>query len=96
MIAPAAAVLAAAILGVLGWLAHRATRLERLLEEHNRVEDGLEALADAPREPAARERREACGCFWLAPDALGADPVWVPCDDHADLLLRAIEAGEDL
>jgi hypothetical protein len=95
MIAAGAAVLAAAVIGVLGWLVHRAVRLERLLVANDRNESDLEALADATREPAW-ERREACGCFWLAPDAPHADPVWVPCDDHADLLLRAIEAGEDL
>jgi hypothetical protein len=38
MTAAAAAVLAAAVLGVLGWLVHRAARLERLLEAHNRDE----------------------------------------------------------
>jgi hypothetical protein len=41
VIAAAAAVLAAAVLAVLGWLIHRAARLERLLEAHNRGEDGI-------------------------------------------------------
>jgi len=53
MIAAAAAVLAAAVVAVIGFALHRAARLERLLEEHNRDEAGLEALADAIREAAS-------------------------------------------
>ena len=50
MIAAAAAVLAAAVVAVLGLLLHRAARLERLIEAHNRDEADREALADATRE----------------------------------------------
>ena len=53
----------------------RASRLYRLLAEHDRDEADLQALAivSEPR---------ACGC------------QWVPCDEHAEKLLRAIEDGE--
>jgi hypothetical protein len=94
---PAKVFLAVAVLvarGVTGL--SRARRLERVLEDHDRAEADLEAMVNATREPASWERRETCGCYWLAPGAPEADPVWVPCDDHAETLLRAIEAGEDL
>jgi hypothetical protein len=47
-------------------------RLRRLLEDHDRDEADLKALADA----LAEDR--PCGCHW------------VPCDEHADRLLRII------
>ena len=50
MIAAAAAVLAAAVVAVIGWRLHKAASLERVLEAHNRDEADLEALADATRE----------------------------------------------
>jgi hypothetical protein len=44
------AVLAAGAIGVGIALLHKATRLERLLEAHNRDEADMEAMADATRE----------------------------------------------
>lgn len=45
------AVAAAVIIGALFAALRRATRLERLLEAHDRDEADLEAIADATREP---------------------------------------------
>ena len=51
----AAVIIAAALLGAaIGAaivLLNRASRLERLLEAHERSESGIEAIADATREP---------------------------------------------
>jgi len=55
------------------------------------------AIADATRERIAPSwpwgPPEECGCCWLATlGAPGADPepLWVPCEEHAEQALRAV------
>ena len=67
----------------------RQTRLERELAAHDRNEADLAALAG----PQAGLWIADCGCRWELPGA--ADPVWVPCDMHAERLLRMVQGEED-
>jgi hypothetical protein len=102
-LAIAAAVAVAAVLGSVGWVLRGARDLIRLqreltgwqLNEAMRKVSGqdMEALVHATREPELWAA--GCGCRWEMSPAAWADPLWVPCDKHADRLLRAVhEDGE--
>lgn len=94
-----AAVALAALLIALPAL-RRATAALRLSCQHEEAlrlaarETPLEALVDATRETP--HWFAACGCRWEMPRVAGKDPAWVPCDGHAERLLRAVEGEESL
>jgi hypothetical protein len=71
-------------------------RLRKAIEDHGAMEadaarNGSAEVGPAPWWPWAEP--EPCGCQWWArPATPGADPepVWRPCDEHADELWRKV------